>query len=1216
MYLKKLILVNWGNIPNIEMEFGPLNLFSGGNGSGKTTAADAIQTLLTAAHENLFQFNPGQDETTQKGRGGKKVRTLASYVLGCDDGSYARLNPTDGYLVGIFHPTEKEQSTPFAAMIAVRAFIERAGQNKLAKQDQLQFYIIKNQFDDNALSLNHFIFDLGENKSVLTIENLHTSLIGQFGNPQVEKYDTKRAYLRRLYGALRGRKDAVSEQEALNAAKAFSRFMAYKPVQSIDRFVSEEILERKDLGEAVRSISSQLKTIHAMERDSAKLIQSIDVLKRSQDIANEYAASWGELKVLHYQAAALNYKERQKQYIVNKDQQKFCQQQIKQHEADIELTRERREQLHEQRVALEAQRLGVAAIREKDELTKQIKVQEKNLQQLAQQLLTEDKSVNVTKHSLSIIQESLKNTALLQSLPELVQGDLGKHQKRLREFLNNDPINIQALLSKELLNDITMLEKQLDAVRSMQQAQHQWYQAWYDKDEQQKNLFQRIADKKTRLSLDIERAAKEQEHQQKDIERLQRQEISYPDYILKAIEAIKLELPKAEPRVLCDHIEVMDSEWQAAIEGYLGGARFSIIVEPEYEADAIRLIRRLPGKISKAKVIQGEKAAQDAARLSLEKQSIVSVLSFTHATAKNYLIASYGSVLRVDDADTLRLTRRGVTKQCLASGNYSLWRCDINDSDLVFGAAAREKALVAKLSEAARLQNQWQLNHDRFIAINKLHEAIEAVAPFNMADCLSDILSCHRQLQKLENLIENLDLGDNEQLESKLKEFKVQEEQLRHQEESLIKQIGQFEEKLLSLGKTIARLADEQEATQEKLELSEHALKAVAEYWSDFDDKARLEQADAMLGQIDHKIIEQQVIAFEQQLHANERKLEELIRSHNQIALPGDGILYDAFTGDYDQKLFKSICLLIKQMDSIYNRLKNNILVEKHGQLSQLKESFNNAFVSNLCHSIHQAINDGQRQIEQLNQELQYHRFGDDRETFRFDYDWLPEYKEYAKFFAEIIRNPELGDGQTLFTMELSKSSEKVRDRLLAMLLEEDESKALRELERIADYRNYHKYEIYKEVEGKPAIALSEYGTGSGGQLETPAYIIRAAAITNAFRFSEGLSHLRLVLVDEAFSKMDETRSREVIQYLTQSLGLQLVFIMPTSKCGPYMDLITNEFVYAKVPSGIARGELNTRVLVDRKVCNQDKIQALWQNHRNTIYQQAELEFLQQLEVE
>ncbi|MEJ2456567.1 MAG: ATP-binding protein, partial [Candidatus Thiodiazotropha sp.] len=123
MYLKRFIYVNWGNLPNGEFEFGPINLLSGGNGSGKTTAADAIQTVMTAAHENLFQFNPGQDETTQRGRGGKRVRTLASYVLGCDDGSYARLDPSDGYLAAIFHPTQGETATPLTALIAVRAYL-------------------------------------------------------------------------------------------------------------------------------------------------------------------------------------------------------------------------------------------------------------------------------------------------------------------------------------------------------------------------------------------------------------------------------------------------------------------------------------------------------------------------------------------------------------------------------------------------------------------------------------------------------------------------------------------------------------------------------------------------------------------------------------------------------------------------------------------------------------------------------------------------------------------------------------------------------------------------------------------------------------------------------------------------------------------------------------------------------------------------------------
>ena len=142
MFLKRFIYVNWGNIPSIECEFGPVNLFSGGNGSGKTTAADAIQTVMTAAHENLFQYNPGQDETTQRGRGGKRVRTIASYVLGCDDGSFARLQPTDGYLAAVFHPHPGESAAPFTAIIAVRAWLDKAGQHQVARQDQAQFYVL------------------------------------------------------------------------------------------------------------------------------------------------------------------------------------------------------------------------------------------------------------------------------------------------------------------------------------------------------------------------------------------------------------------------------------------------------------------------------------------------------------------------------------------------------------------------------------------------------------------------------------------------------------------------------------------------------------------------------------------------------------------------------------------------------------------------------------------------------------------------------------------------------------------------------------------------------------------------------------------------------------------------------------------------------------------------------------------------------------------
>jgi hypothetical protein len=172
MLLKKGIFVNWGNIPHLEFEFGPINLFSGGNGSGKTTAADAIQSLMTAAYENLFNYNPGQDETTQKGRGGKQVRTLASYVLGCDDGSYARPQPSDGYVAGIFHPTQGESAEAFTAVMCMRAHVDTAGNQKQARLDELTFIILPGE----QLSLSHFVRSYPDGKHIVPLDSISTLL--------------------------------------------------------------------------------------------------------------------------------------------------------------------------------------------------------------------------------------------------------------------------------------------------------------------------------------------------------------------------------------------------------------------------------------------------------------------------------------------------------------------------------------------------------------------------------------------------------------------------------------------------------------------------------------------------------------------------------------------------------------------------------------------------------------------------------------------------------------------------------------------------------------------------------------------------------------------------------------------------------------------------------------------------------------------------------
>jgi len=1218
MYIKTFIYVNWGNIPNTEFDMGPINLLSGGNGSGKTTAADAIQTVMTAAHDNLFHFNPGQDESTQRGRGGKQVRTLASYVLGCDDGAYARPYPCDGYLAAVFHPTEGEAGEPFTAVIAMRAFLEVTGAaaslKKIARLEDVQFYILPGE----SLSLSHFQkHDVG-GQYVLPVDRVYTALRNEFSAETVEKYDKKKAYLCRLYGALRGKREAVAEREAMNAARAFSRFMAYKPVKSINDFVAGEILESKDLGEAIRDVSGMLKRIHGMEADARALNESITLLGDAKASAASYIDQWLSQQVAVYTSVRSRYLDDQKRYLTAKQSQQDIRSALLFNEQERTTAVARREELRQQVLEVEAQRLGVPALRDKDQFEQQINMAQSTMHRLAPQLLKQDACLQRNLEACSQIQTLCAKTSITLDVTALTDKPLMTLGRDILAAKGDTKINFQGLFTRDWV-DISPLESHLDQALSWQQSHNKWASRWLDKTAEQPSLRDQLVRERNKRQEKSQQLLRQNERKEAEINALCESKQSYPHYVRSALEAIAQQCPEADARVLCDHVEITDSLWQSAIEGYIGGARFGIIVEPEYEAEATQLLRNLPGRDNRARVIQGEKVKRDADRVSLSSDSIAKVMQFSHATVEAYVRASYGSVQRVDSANELRNTRRGLTQSSMGSGNYAMFRCDISDAELVFGLGARQRAELAKREELVQLLEEWRSAQDQLKTIELLLSAVESIAALTYADDLQAMLDCQRKLRAAENSLKQLDLGEFDALDGSLEQLKDDQQLQDDKITSLDNDKGGLNQQLKQVDRLCGNLSEAQEETLDQVEEHESGLRKISTIWPGFDVDKQLDAAD--LNAADTPVLQLEaahdVLIGELKQHLF--TLQKTVLAHNQQAAIADSVPFEPdYNKEHSSAFFKDICSVEKQLDAILNRLKNNILAKKHTELEVLKQSFNNTFVTNLCHSIYQAINDGKRTLEQLNSELQSHRFGADRERFYFEAEWVPEFKEYWQFFKAVIDSATLGEGEGLFDMKLETKHARVRDRIMAMLLDEDEVKALRELERLSDYRNYRSYEIFKEPEGKAPIALSQYGTGSGGQLETPAYIIRSAAITSAFRFNEGKSHLRMVLVDEAFSKMDEHRSKEVINYLTGALGLQLLFIMPTSKSGPFMDLISNQFVFTKCPVQQLQGsmsELGTSVLVDRQTCNRDKIQQLWANHRRTIRHQASMTFMQEFDV-
>ena len=350
---------------------------------------------------------------------------------------------------------------------------------------------------------------------------------------------------------------------------------------------------------------------------------------------------------------------------------------------------------------------------------------------------------------------------------------------------------------------------------------------------------------------------------------------------------------------------------------------------------------------------------------------------------------------------------------------------------------------------------------------------------------------------------------------------------------------------------------------------------------------------------------------FGARMNQGAREAEFALEEYNRMGLRGTSIDYHHFrelnmVRDAQPEnlvtCFSLACDLARQIRGSLNFLRNDILARHKEKLSEMTGRFNSTFVAHICHTLHNAVRQGKDRLEAFNRKLRNHYFGE--EYYQFEYQWIPEFREYYKFFEEAaLINPETE--QSLFgSTVLSPESQKIFDDICAKLLDDDIERSVKDLRRIADYRNYRTYDIKKCLPDR-AISLKTYGAGSGGQMETPSYVIRSAGLASALHFGEGSSHMRTVMIDESFSKMDETRCKAVLDYLSGTMGLQVIFAVPTKSAGALHDHVDQVLQVTKFAQETPRGELNTGVMVTPTLLRRNTVAELWQRQRVAIENRA-----------
>lgn len=1202
MYLRRITLVNWANVPNDTYELAQVVLMTGPSGAGKTTILDAIQTLMAGALPEIMRYNLSQEEGGTRSRE-KKIRTLASYVLGADEDLFSRPNGAHCYLIGEFEPNTGESGEPFCALIGVTAPpVEQQGGERVARHEEPLCLLVRNArlgMEDVTRTRT------AGGREAVPVAELVRHLKVSRPELDMELARTRTDYLALLYGALSGKRSALNIERAKKAARQLVRFMAYKKLDTgLDAFVREEILEPVDLSKQIEEVSQAMRDIQAMEEQARQISEAIGNLAQAERLTKTVLEVLCENELREYENAQRDHHRGRKDLVAAEQALEATKEALAEHQRELDrLTREQ-SRLTERHSELVKQAEGHDAVRRKRELEKNLAREAERRTRAVQQLLEQNRLRAENNRRLRELAAGLKN-------PRHWRPQGQDWQSLIEAALNDD--------SWEAFNLARVIEQGsfsalLDQERAAQTIEARYNRVLDALREQEEAIDDELASARSE-SKEIEKTIRELDE---DIARLRSgARVLYPGHVEAAITLIRQELPQADPKVLCDYIEVTDERWQRAIEGFFGMSRFTIFVRPEYEAQAIRLVRQHRREIGRARIAQGAKAQRDLERNpnAVAPDSIVHLMRFSNPIVERIVKAKYGPVRQVMSSEELRFVGRGLMMDGQSSGGYQMEVKLASESDLAFGQRARERALASKERERDVLKEELVRKEQAMRERYAFAQAARNLHRLDLVNALDTVNYAQVEIESIESQLQALSVTEHETLLAEIEAYAREIEACTKRLQALNQDIGSARTTRGNLETHIDQLKEKLARQAGRLERATARVRQFETLWDEYPwgrVQAQIEQAlddetPAMRTRSDQKaraMLNGAVMAF------NLKRMRTF-----QIALPQVNDLEE----NDPLEDFQDYLDVLKQVRQVLSLLRDDLLVQNAKSLENARKRFNEAFLTDYCLSMNNLIRAGQDTLERLNKHLERQVFGE--EYFQFTMEWNKEFEEYAQFFRRMAEHaPSAEQGNSLFESgQLSEKDRQIYERIKALLLSEDVEKSQRELLRLSDYRRYRHYDILKHYtsgDHKP-ISLRRYGTGSGGQTETPSYVTRTAALGAALGWLEGDTHLRFVMIDESFTQLDEQRAGDVIRFLTETMGLQMLFVVPNKSAAPLYNKVDMVIQVTKIPSERPRGELKTRVVVDRKILRRERIDELWQRERTQAEQRAhQLAFLNLLDAE
>jgi uncharacterized protein YPO0396 len=614
-------------------------------------------------------------------------------------------------------------------------------------------------------------------------------------------------------------------------------------------------------------------------------------------------------------------------------------------------------------------------------------------------------------------------------------------------------------------------------------------------------------------------------------------------------EALKSKFAKdIKVDIFADLIDIKDLSWSNAIEGYLYNQKFNLFVEPKYYLDAYRILRGLLDEYQyfSTSLVDVERIIERG--YTAEIGSLAEEIETDDEGARAYADFLIGRLYKAESLEQARNSGNGITKECDLYRSFTMSKINPKSyRESFIGRNLDERFFEEKHKELEANISNLAIYRSLGDVVTKAN-SIEAITSNEVDQVVEDIAS----LSKVEGLKQNIASIDSQLAEHDTVLLESLDKRIADIEDDIASINRSKENELLEKGnleKEIENIEKEKIKTViEDIDRSEKNI-AVGYEFSLVEDKANpIYQKEKEAGKSDIEIKNEfniQLSRLQYLVNSIKSQLVKLRRDycndyHLSYVIDGeDNKIYDDELDEFTNVKLPSY--REKIVDSYYKAVQ------------QFKDDF--------IFKLRSAIEDVEDQINSLNEALKQSSFG--RDLYRFTVKPSQVYRRYYDMLKDDLIL-DTGEDESAF---LDKYRD-VMDDLFKQITDvapEKNSQLMSNIDKFTDYRSYLDFDliVYNKDTGEEQRLSKMIKKKSGGETQTPFYIAVLASFAQIYHVSEEgeiSNTIRLIIFDEAFSKMDRGRIKEAVKLL-RKFNLQVILSAPSDKVGDISELVDETLV-------------------------------------------------------